>query len=253
MMHDVSNYDSYFVQKPNASGRNGFSIKQKLTCAMRMFAYGLPADLCDKFLDVAESTALKILSHFTRAIWKVYHKHYLRRPSKAGLRRLLNVADKRGFPGMVGSLDCMHWQWKNCPTSWQGHFTCYKGKPKIILEAVASYDTWIWHAYFGLPGSLNDINVLGQSPLFDEVCRDERDETGDNHEVDPDEVPTRPRRVEIYDHYEVDHLVECDPPALREFMRRYQQVRCPIVHKSLQEDLVNHLWNVKQQAEQNRM
>jgi hypothetical protein len=25
---------------------------------------------------------------------------------------------------------------------------------------------WIWHAFFGLPGSLNDINVLNRSPLF---------------------------------------------------------------------------------------
>ena len=172
-MHDVANHDPYFVQKLDASGRPGLSTEQKLTCAMRMLAYGLPADLCDEFLDIAESTALEILSHFTRAIWRVYHKHFLRTPSKADLRRLLNKADSRGFPGMVGSLDCMHWQWKNCPTSWQGHFTGYKGKPTIILEAVASYDTWIWHAFFGLPGSLNDINVLGQSPLFNEICRGE--------------------------------------------------------------------------------
>ena len=80
--------------------------------------------------------------------------------------------------------------------------------------------------------------------LHNMIVEDERDETGDNHEVDPDEVPTRPRRAEIYDHYEVDHLVERDPPALGEFMRRYQQVRCPIVHKSLQEDLVKHLNNI---------
>jgi hypothetical protein len=36
----------------------------------------------------------------------------------------------------------------------------------MILEAVASLDLWIWHALFGLPGSLNDINVLNRSPLF---------------------------------------------------------------------------------------
>ena len=60
-------------------------------------------------------------------------------------------------------------------------------------------------------------------------------------------------RAEIYDHYEVDHLVERGPPALGEFMRRYQHVRCPIMHKSFQEDLVNHVWNVKQQTEQNHM
>ncbi|CAA7034456.1 unnamed protein product [Microthlaspi erraticum] len=43
------------------------------------------------------------------------------------------------------------------------------GKPTIVLEAVASYDLWIWHAFFGPPGTLNDINVLHRSPVFDDI------------------------------------------------------------------------------------
>ena len=39
----------------------------------------------------------------------------------------------------------------------------------MILEAVASHDLWIWHAFFGMPGSLNDINVLRRSALFDRL------------------------------------------------------------------------------------
>ena len=35
-----------------------------------------------------------------------------------------------------------------------------------ILEVVASKDLWIWHAFFGMPGSHNDINVLRRSPIF---------------------------------------------------------------------------------------
>src|SRR6266540_6085467 len=46
-------------------------------------------------------------------------------------------------------------------------------EPTIILEAVASTDLWIWHAFFGLPGSLNDINVLNRSPLFDRLAKGE--------------------------------------------------------------------------------
>jgi hypothetical protein len=41
------------------------------------------------------------------------------------------------------------------------------------LEAVASQDLWIWHAYFGLPGSNNDINVLDTSPLFKSLLNGE--------------------------------------------------------------------------------
>jgi hypothetical protein len=39
----------------------------------------------------------------------------------------------------------------------------------MILEAVASQDLWIWHSFFGLPGSLNNINVLQRSPLFQKL------------------------------------------------------------------------------------
>ena len=75
--------------------------------------------------------------------------------------------EKHGIPGMIGSIDCTHWVWRNCPTSLRGQF--HRGDheyPTMILEAVASTDLWIWHSYFGHAGSNNDINVLNYSPLF---------------------------------------------------------------------------------------
>ncbi|GJX49599.1 ALP1-like protein [Tanacetum coccineum] len=39
-------------------------------------------------------------------------------------------------------------------------------EPFILLEAVASQDLWIWHAFFGVAGSNNDANVLRQSPVL---------------------------------------------------------------------------------------
>ncbi|KAI5351229.1 hypothetical protein L3X38_004120 [Prunus dulcis] len=74
---------------------------------------------------------------------------------------------------MIGSIDCMHWQWKNCPTAWQGDYGNRKGQKSIILKAVAGFDTWVWHAFFGVAGSQNDLNVLGQSPVFNDVLRGE--------------------------------------------------------------------------------
>jgi hypothetical protein len=41
--------------------------------------------------------------------------------------------------------------------------------PTIVLKAVASQDLWIWHAYFGMPGSNNDISVLNASPVFTDI------------------------------------------------------------------------------------
>ncbi|KAJ9548900.1 hypothetical protein OSB04_021443 [Centaurea solstitialis] len=41
--------------------------------------------------------------------------------------------------------------------------------PTTVLEAVASYDAWIWHAYYGTPGATNDIVVVYQSPVFNDL------------------------------------------------------------------------------------
>ncbi|XP_033140906.1 uncharacterized protein LOC117131910 [Brassica rapa] len=161
----------YFRQRRNAHGRKGLSPLQKCTAAIRMLAYGQSGDTYDEYLRLGESTALLCLEHFTNGIIDFFGEEYLRRPTAEDLQRLLDIGEVRGFPRMIGSIDCMHWEWKNCPTAWRGQYTRGSGKPTIVLEAVASEDLWIWHAFFGLPGTLNDINVLDRSPVFDDIIQ----------------------------------------------------------------------------------
>ncbi|XP_047983837.1 uncharacterized protein LOC125224473 [Salvia hispanica] len=75
---------------------------------------------------------------------------------------------------MLGSVDCMHWQWKNCPVAWMRSYTSgHKGThPTVILEAVADNRLWICHAYFGVSSSNNDVNVLNHSDFFSGVLND---------------------------------------------------------------------------------
>jgi hypothetical protein len=63
----------------------------------------------------------------------------------------------------------MHVGWKNCPTAGAGQFTGKEKEPKIILEAVTKKNQWIWHSFFGLPGTKNKLNVLSYSSLFNEI------------------------------------------------------------------------------------
>nr|XP_017228190.1 PREDICTED: putative nuclease HARBI1 [Daucus carota subsp. sativus] len=164
----IESHDSYFVQKFNAVGVPGLSSLQKITAAMRIIAYGISADGVDDYIRIAKSTAIESVRKFVVAIVQIFGEQYLRSPNDVDIQRLMKVAEQRGFPGMLGSIDCMHWRWKNCPTAWHGVFSGRYHEPTIILEAIASHDLWIWHAYFGLPGSLNDINVLDRSNLFSE-------------------------------------------------------------------------------------
>jgi hypothetical protein len=36
---------------------------------------------------------------------------------------MLVKAEERGFSSMLESIDCIRWQWHNCPIGWQSQFT----------------------------------------------------------------------------------------------------------------------------------
>jgi hypothetical protein len=128
IVDDVTEYDNYFVRKCDALGKPGLYPIQKITSALRILAYGAAGDANDEYLRIAESTSLESLDHFTDAVINLYGSEYLRSPNEADIKRLLSNSKERGFPGMLGSLDCMHWEWKNCPTGWKGQ---YQGKEKV--------------------------------------------------------------------------------------------------------------------------
>ncbi|XP_018854897.2 uncharacterized protein LOC109017023 [Juglans regia] len=120
-IHDtIVSHDDYFVQKRDASGRLGLSSLQKMTAAIRMLAYGVTADLMDEYIRIGESTARQSMKKFVKAIVSIFGGEYLRSPNSSDIVRLLDAGQRRGFPGMLGSIDCMHWKWKNCPTAWKG-------------------------------------------------------------------------------------------------------------------------------------
>ncbi|XP_057790514.1 uncharacterized protein LOC131007625 [Salvia miltiorrhiza] len=164
----VTANDEFFQQRRDATGRVGLSALQKCTGAMRVLAYGTSSDVVEEYLRMSSSSTRDALVHFVEGVISCFSGTYLRRTNEQDLARLLYVGEQRGFPGMIGSIDCMHWEWKNCPNAWIGHNTGRSGKPTIILKA-ASYDLWIWHAFFGTLSSCNDINVLHRSPVFNDV------------------------------------------------------------------------------------
>jgi hypothetical protein len=76
----------------------------------------------------------------------------------------------RGFSGCLGSIDYQHWQWERGPVS-AGQFTGKEKKPTLVLEGIADGELWIWHAFFGNPGSLNDLNIQNISSTMASILQ----------------------------------------------------------------------------------
>ncbi|XP_059654319.1 uncharacterized protein LOC132301045 [Cornus florida] len=103
-----------------------------MTTAVRILAYGCAADHYDEYIKIDERTAIKCLKAFCNAIVAVYVEEYMRLPNEADITRLFEEREQRGFP-------------------------------------VVSQDLWIWHAFFGMPSSHNNINVLDHFSVFNGI------------------------------------------------------------------------------------
>jgi hypothetical protein len=173
IVNGVVSVDPYFLQSYDCTGLQGLSALQKVIAAMRILMYGLPTDAVDEYVQITESIAHESLEHFYLVVIFAFGKEYLRSPNTADVACLLQEGEAHGFPGMLGSIDCMHWEWSHCPSAWKSFFIGREKHLSMILEVAASHDLWIWHAYFGLPESCNDINVLQRSPIFSAYERGE--------------------------------------------------------------------------------
>ncbi|XP_020266595.1 uncharacterized protein LOC109842094 [Asparagus officinalis] len=135
----VKDHDYYFQRRSDGLGRMRLSSLQKVTAVFRMLAYGLPADATDEYIKIGESKATESMIKFYLAMGEIVAERYLRTPNANDIARLLYIGRN--------------------------------GSPTIILETIADYDLWIWHAYFGMSGTNNDINVLESSNFFSNLAQ----------------------------------------------------------------------------------
>ncbi|GKA97011.1 ALP1-like protein isoform X1 [Tanacetum coccineum] len=144
IVRDLSANCPYFQEGCDAVGKAGISALVKCTSAIRQLAYAAVPDSLDEYLQIGEKTSRDCLMHFCNGVMS-----YMAR----------------------SSIDCTKWPWAQCPQAYRAQFSRGDSgsEPFILLEAVASQDLWIWHAFFGVAGSNNDVNVLRQSPVLNDL------------------------------------------------------------------------------------
>ncbi|GJS61688.1 ALP1-like protein [Tanacetum coccineum] len=93
---------------------------------------------------MGEQTARNCLDDFSECIIDLYMSKYLRKPTLADVENVYDAHENiHGFSEMLENIDF-----------------------------VASHDLWIWHAFIGVVGAKNGINVLDNSSLFEDLLDD---------------------------------------------------------------------------------
>ena len=112
---------------------------------------------------------MECMQQFCAAMQAEFGEYHLWQPSHVNYKKQLEINAARGFPSMFASLDCMHYKCKIFAVAWQGDYGDREGKGFIILEVVVDQGLHIWHIFFGLLGSTNDLNVLDRLPLIHNI------------------------------------------------------------------------------------
>jgi hypothetical protein len=67
----------YFTRRRNAAGTIGFSAYQKISAAMCVIAYGIPADYTDEYLRIGKDTTMQSIRMFAKVMIRVFGPKYL--------------------------------------------------------------------------------------------------------------------------------------------------------------------------------
>jgi len=159
----------FWKQRINATGKPQSHPMQKLVGAFRVLAYGECPDRGDEYVCLSQATIEVATKTLVEYLVDDLGSSYLRPPSDREVEGILARNSARGLPGCLGSLDCSHWKWTGCPKGRTGTYQDRNGDRTIVIEAVCDEDLWIYHMFVGAPGSLNNINVLYQSPLYVDI------------------------------------------------------------------------------------
>ncbi|XP_019150945.1 PREDICTED: uncharacterized protein LOC109147744 [Ipomoea nil] len=251
----VKGHDNYFVQRKDRIGRLGLSTLQKVTAAFRVLAYGIPAD---EYILIGESTTIESLKRFCRAVVEVFGERYLRAPDANDVARLLQIGEKRGFPGMLGTHPCHYViQGQQYNTRYYLADGIYpkwstlvqtihepRGPKKKLFAMMQEACRKDVERAFGVLQSRFAI-VKGPSHFWDKcvlhdimssciimhnmIIEDERDEQADIQGWK--EAPTP----------EVD-IARDENIIFQEFLARHKQIKDKEAHYALRNALIEHLW-----------
>lgn len=171
LVQDVLNRQIPFYQpKKNLPADAQASIYAKLLLPLKCLAYGVPPHCFTDYFQMSKAYASVCCHEFDKVVKLLYTSEWLRLPTPTDLRNIMKLHKAvHGFPGMIGSLDCSHTYWKNCPKAWQGSYMGKEKMPSLVLEAISDYHLFFWHASYGYTGSLNDKTILSLSPLLDRL------------------------------------------------------------------------------------
>jgi hypothetical protein len=120
-------------------------LMERSYMALKYLAYGCSINTFWDYFQMRESTAMKCVKMFIKDMCNSsFWKKYFNVMTPADAKRVEEYhKEVHGVHGMIGSLDCSHFVWGNCPVAHHGQFQGKEGKPTLVVEAMVDHTLYV--------------------------------------------------------------------------------------------------------------
>lgn len=169
--------ERWFPQpRKDCCGREIPPISLKLLGTLRMLGKGCSWDLLYELSGVSAEVhrrwTLKFIEKFSKEMYPVY-VHGPRNSEE--LEEVTGLYSASGFPGCVGSTDCVHIRWEMCPSVWSSAFRNGKHSyASIAYEMTVSHSKKFQSTTTGHYGTTSDKTIVKFDGFVSKVRYDKR-------------------------------------------------------------------------------
>jgi Plant transposon protein len=148
-------------QEYDVGGRPSIPVELKLLAILYVLGSGAPLRTVASLSGMSEPTLCRVLHRFCEAFAADMYDEWIRPcESEEDVIRVMRHYAQLGFPGAVGSSDCMHISWDKTPSQHARYYTGKEGFPTVAYEVTVDHTMRVQAVTRGFHGSANDKTIV---------------------------------------------------------------------------------------------
>ena len=153
--------NAWFSEKPDAVGNACAPLELKILGVLRVLSRGYCFDRIDELYYISAEINRVFFHTWCNRFPKKYFSTYCNPPeTPEEIAKTMAVYDRLGFPGCIGSTDCVHIKWERCSAVDRVEHRGKEGFPTLSHEHTCDHTSKIIAVANGVPGGRSDQTIV---------------------------------------------------------------------------------------------
>lgn len=158
---ELTRMNGWFSEEKDCAGRSAAPLELKILGVLRVLGRGYCFDGIEE-LNFISAEVNRVFFHSWCSLFaRKYFATYCNAPeTEDEIASTLAVYNRLGFPGCIGSTDCVHIRWECCASGERFLHQGKEGYPTLSYEVTVDHTSKIISVTHGFPGTRNDRTIV---------------------------------------------------------------------------------------------